>query len=53
MLSVEVMTPEDWLELARIYQEGMETNLATFQTAAPPYEQWDTGHLQHSRLILY
>ena len=52
MLSIEAMTAEDWPEVARIYQEGMDTNLATFQTTAPPYEQWDTGHLGHSRLIL-
>lgn len=52
MFSIEAMTPEDWPEVARIYQEGMDTNLATFQTSAPPYEQWDTGHLQHSRLVL-
>lgn len=52
MLSIEAMTPEDWPEVARIYQEGMDTNLATFKTTAPPFEQWDTGLLQHSRLVL-
>lgn len=52
MLIIDEMTVEDWPEVARIYQEGMDTNLATFQTVCPPYEQWDTGHLKHSRLIL-
>lgn len=52
MLIVDAMTTEDWPEVARIYQEGMDTNLATFQTTCPPYEQWDAGHLTHSRLIL-
>lgn len=51
-MTIEVMTDEDWPEVARIYQEGMDTNLATFQTACPPYDQWDAGHLRHSRLVL-
>lgn len=51
-MTIEAMADEDWSEVARIYQEGMDTNLATFQTTCPPYDQWDAGHLRHSRLVL-
>jgi len=34
-----------------IYLEGIATGQATFETAAPSWEQWDDGHLPHSRLV--
>ena len=30
-LTIREMTSEDWPAVARIYQEGMDTNLATFK----------------------
>ncbi len=37
--------------ISRIYEEGIATGHATFQTAAPSWQVWDNGHLTHSRLI--
>ena len=50
-LSIRSMTPEDWPAVARIYQEGMDTNLATFQTECPSWDEWNAAHLQQCRLV--
>ena len=50
-LSIRSMTPEDWPAVARIYQEGMDTNLATFQTECPGWLEWNAAHLQQCRLV--
>lgn len=34
-----------------IYLQGIATRNATFQTEAPSWEEWDKGHLNHSRII--
>lgn len=34
-----------------IYLQGIATRNATFQTEAPSWEEWDNGHLNHSRII--
>lgn len=41
----------DWNELCRIYRQGMDSNLATFESEIPSYEKWDAGHLPFGRLI--
>jgi L-amino acid N-acyltransferase YncA len=38
-------------EVTRIYLEGISTGNATFQTEAPPWEEWDRSHLKHSRFV--
>ena len=50
-LSIRSMTAEDWPAVARIYQEGMDTNLATFQTECPSWEEWNAAHLPKCRLV--
>ena len=50
-LSIRSMTPEDWPAVARIYQEGMDTNLATFQTECPSWDEWNAVHLTQCRLV--
>ena len=49
---IRPMQPVDWNRVSRIYQEGMDTNIATFQTACPSYEEWDHSHLQTCRLVI-
>ena len=34
-----------------IYQEGLDTRLASFETQAPSWEEWHQRHLEHPRLI--
>ena len=45
------MRPEHWPQVARIYEEGIATGNATFQTSAPSWSEWDGAHLQHSRCV--
>lgn len=41
-----------WPEVKAIYEEGIATGHATFQTEAPAWADWDRGHLVHSRLVV-
>jgi len=45
------MLPQHWEDVKRIYEEGIGTGNATFQTAAPEWEEWNKAHLQTCRLI--
>ena len=45
------MAERDWREVRAIYESGMATGHATFQTAAPSWEDWDRGHLSSCRLV--
>ena len=48
---VEPMRPDDWDEVRAIYESGIATGDATFETAAPSWEEWDRGHLPEHRLV--
>jgi L-amino acid N-acyltransferase YncA len=50
-VAIGTMTPVDWPEVRAIYREGLATGLATFETEAPSWEQWDAGHLPACRLL--
>ena len=45
------MLPEHWPSVKKIYQEGIATGNATFQTTAPEWEEWDAAHVKKSRLV--
>jgi L-amino acid N-acyltransferase YncA len=49
---IKKMSERDWPEVRRIYQQGMDTNLATFETICPAWEEWDASHLQACRLVI-
>lgn len=49
--TVEPMRDEDWEAVRRIYVEGMETGLATFETEAPDWERWNAGHRRDCRIV--
>lgn len=46
------LTPGDWAMIATIYQEGIDSRIATFRTSLPTQEQWFSAHLPECRLIL-
>jgi L-amino acid N-acyltransferase YncA len=48
---IDLMTPADWLDVSRIYREGIATGLATFEVDAPSWEEWNAARLPHSRLV--
>lgn len=43
--------PSDWDAVNSIYKQGIETNLATFQTSCPTYAEWDNSHLAFCRSV--
>src|SRR4249920_3890799 len=53
MIEIKPMQPHHWNEVRRIYEEGLRTGNATFQTSAPDWEEWDKAHIQTGRLIAF
>src|ERR1700709_832647 len=49
---IRSLSPPDWPAVRAIYEEGIATGQATFQTEAPTWERWDAGHLPACRLAL-
>ena len=39
-ISIGLLSSADWEAVAAIYQEGIDTGMATFEVAPPP--SWDT-----------
>jgi len=50
-IAIEMMQVSDWDAVQAIYQEGIETGNATFETAVPTWESWNASHTAHSRLV--
>ena len=48
---IDEMRNGDWELVRGIYLEGLATGQASFETAAPSWESWDSAHFKHSRLI--
>lgn len=48
---IESMNDSDWEQVRDIYRQGLATGNATFETTAPGWEDWNNGHLVHSRLV--
>jgi phosphinothricin acetyltransferase len=48
---VEKMRREDWDSVRAIYEEGIATGDATFETEAPEWDDWDRAHLDDCRLV--
>jgi L-amino acid N-acyltransferase YncA len=48
---IDAMQAADWDQVRDIYQEGIATGHATFETAAPTWEHWDAAHLHFARLV--
>ena len=53
MIAVRKMSPADADVVLRIYQEGIDTRLATFETSAPDWQEWDSSHLETCRLVAF
>src|SRR5580704_11962931 len=48
---ITALLPEHWAAVRTIYEQGIATGHATFQTDAPTWEEWNASHLSHSRLV--
>lgn len=47
------LRPSDWQAVRAIYIEGMVTNQATFETAAPEWAEWDAAHRPDCRIVAW
>ena len=45
------LAPSDWPAARAIYEAGIATGRATFETKAPDWAAWDAAHLAHARLV--
>ena len=45
------MQPHDWPAVRAIYEQGIATGQATFETDAPSWQEWDANHLLDLRLV--
>jgi L-amino acid N-acyltransferase YncA len=50
-VSIRPLVRSDWLAVAAIYREGIETRHATFETTVPTWEAWDSRYLPEHRLV--
>jgi len=50
-LLIRELREDDWLAVAAVYEDGIRSGLATFETEGPGWEQWDATHLPAPRLV--
>jgi len=48
---IEALKDDSWETVQRIYNSGIATKNATFQTEAPQWEAWDQSHRKDCRLV--
>ncbi len=49
--TIAPMTRADWPAVRAIYEEGIATGKATFETEAPDWPAWDRAHRPECRLV--
>jgi L-amino acid N-acyltransferase YncA len=49
--TIDALLSSHWPDVRRIYQEGIDTGLATFETEAPEWEAFDAGRNRDCRLV--
>jgi phosphinothricin acetyltransferase len=49
--SIVPMQDDHWNRVRAIYEEGIASGNATFETGAPSWEVWNSGHLKTCRWI--
>jgi L-amino acid N-acyltransferase YncA len=45
-IRIRDLRPEDWPEVAAVYEAGIATQNATFDTEAPTWDEWDAAHTE-------
>ena len=43
-MSIRELRPEDWPAVRAIYEDGIRSGDATFETETPSWERWDAAH---------
>ncbi|HEY6901201.1 MAG TPA: GNAT family N-acetyltransferase [Puia sp.] len=50
-MTITALLPDHWPAVKAIYEDGLATGNASFQTSAPSWEEWDRSHLPHTRFV--
>lgn len=50
-MGIRILVLSDWDQVKSIYEKGIATGNATFQTTAPTFEEWDDSHLKTCRFV--
>ncbi|WP_281227909.1 GNAT family N-acetyltransferase [Flavobacterium aquiphilum] len=50
-MDIRKLLTTDWDQVKMIYEKGIATGNATFQTSAPSWEEWDKSHLNNCRIV--
>jgi phosphinothricin acetyltransferase len=50
-LSITPLLPGHWPDVRRIYQEGIDTRQATFETSVPEWDRFDASKTSECRLV--
>ncbi len=50
-MKIRPLQKKDWNAVRRIYQEGIDTGMATFETQVPNWETWDLKFLKKCRFV--
>ena len=50
-MEIRKLLEADWQQVKLIYEKGINTGNATFQTSAPSWEDWNESHLDTCRIV--
>lgn len=50
-MQIREMSKTDWQAVATIYEDGIATGFATFETNVPTYDVWNEAHMKTCRLV--
>lgn len=51
-MEIRKLINKHWDQVKIIYQKGIDTGNATFQTSVPSWEDWDNSHLTSCRITM-
>ena len=51
MIEIIPLLELHWTEIKTIYEQGISTGNATFQTTAPDWPEWDADHIESCRIV--
>jgi len=51
MIQLRELESTDWSPVRAIFEQGLATGTATFETGAPEWEGWDADHLDRCRIV--
>lgn len=53
LMELKTFTATDYAQIAAIYQSGIDTGTATFETRVPDWNTWQATHLEAGRIAAF